>query len=102
MSGSGATCFGLFPTATAAEALALGIRAGADPETLFKLISESAGSSWMWQNRVPPPDQPPAQYVQPASCARFTPHTPEGMTVIPGTTFAAHSFAAASALMPAT
>lgn len=39
--------------ATAAEALALGIRAGGDPETLFKVISESAGSSWMWQNRVP-------------------------------------------------
>jgi L-threonate 2-dehydrogenase len=39
--------------ATAAEALALGIRAGADPQTLFKVISESAGSSWMWQNRVP-------------------------------------------------
>jgi 3-hydroxyisobutyrate dehydrogenase-like beta-hydroxyacid dehydrogenase len=39
--------------ATAAEALALGIRAGADPQTLFDVISESAGSSWMWQNRVP-------------------------------------------------
>jgi 3-hydroxyisobutyrate dehydrogenase-like beta-hydroxyacid dehydrogenase len=39
--------------ATAAEALALGIRAGGDPETLYKVISESAGSSWMWQNRVP-------------------------------------------------
>lgn len=39
--------------ATAAEALALGIRAGADPDTLYKVISESAGSSWMWQNRVP-------------------------------------------------
>jgi 3-hydroxyisobutyrate dehydrogenase len=39
--------------ATAAEALALGIRAGADPETLYKVILESAGSSWMWQNRVP-------------------------------------------------
>jgi len=39
--------------ATAAEALALGIRAGADPTTLFKVISDSAGSSWMWQNRVP-------------------------------------------------
>jgi putative dehydrogenase len=39
--------------ATAAEAMALGIRAGADPETLYKVISESAGSSWMWQNRVP-------------------------------------------------
>ncbi len=39
--------------ATAAEALALGIRAGADPQTLYDVISESAGSSWMWQNRVP-------------------------------------------------
>ena len=39
--------------ATAAEAMALGIRAGADPKTLFEVISESAGSSWMWQNRVP-------------------------------------------------
>lgn len=39
--------------ATAAEAMALGIRSGADPETLYKVISESAGSSWMWQNRVP-------------------------------------------------
>jgi len=39
--------------ATAAEALALGIRAGADPATLFDVISASAGSSWMWQNRVP-------------------------------------------------
>ncbi len=39
--------------AAAAEALALGIRAGADPQTLFEVISASAGSSWMWQNRVP-------------------------------------------------
>jgi len=39
--------------ATAAEALALGIRAGADPHTLYDVISASAGSSWMWQNRVP-------------------------------------------------
>lgn len=39
--------------ATAAEAMALGIRAGADPQTLFDVISESAGSSWMFQNRVP-------------------------------------------------
>jgi 3-hydroxyisobutyrate dehydrogenase-like beta-hydroxyacid dehydrogenase len=39
--------------ATAAEALALGIRAGADPRTLFDVISSSAGSSWMWQNRIP-------------------------------------------------
>ncbi len=39
--------------AAAAEALALGIRAGADPRTLYEVVSASAGSSWMWQNRVP-------------------------------------------------
>ncbi len=39
--------------AAAAEALALGIRAGADANTLFEVIGASAGSSWMWQNRVP-------------------------------------------------
>ena len=39
--------------AVAAEAMALGIRAGADPQTLFEVISSSAGSSWMWQNRMP-------------------------------------------------
>ncbi|MBV8914731.1 MAG: NAD(P)-dependent oxidoreductase [Acetobacteraceae bacterium] len=39
--------------AAAGEALALGIRAGADPRTLFEVISSSAGSSWMWQNRIP-------------------------------------------------
>ena len=45
--------------------------------------------------------QPPEQYVQPPSCARFSPHTPDGMIVIPGTIFAAHSFAASSAVTPA-
>jgi len=39
--------------ATAAEAMALGIRAGADPQTLFDVISTSAGSSGMFLNRVP-------------------------------------------------
>ncbi len=39
--------------AVAAEAMALAIRAGADPRTVFEVISSSAGSSWMWQNRVP-------------------------------------------------
>jgi putative dehydrogenase len=39
--------------AVAAEAMALGIRAGADPQTLYDVISSSAGSSWMFQNRVP-------------------------------------------------
>jgi L-threonate 2-dehydrogenase len=33
--------------------MALGIKAGADPEVLFDVISNSAGSSWMFQNRVP-------------------------------------------------
>jgi putative dehydrogenase len=39
--------------AAAAEAMALGIRAGADPQTLFDVITTSAGNSWMFQNRVP-------------------------------------------------
>ena len=39
--------------AAAGEAMALGIRAGADPQTLFDVISTSAGNSWMFQNRVP-------------------------------------------------
>ena len=39
--------------ATAAEAMALGIRAGADPQTLYDVITTSAGNSWMFQNRVP-------------------------------------------------
>jgi 3-hydroxyisobutyrate dehydrogenase len=39
--------------AAAAEAMALGIRAGADPETLYEVICASAGGSWMFQNRVP-------------------------------------------------
>ncbi len=39
--------------AVAAEALALGIRAGADPKVLYDVICSSAGNSWMWQNRVP-------------------------------------------------
>ncbi len=39
--------------ASACEAMALGIRAGADPKVLYEVISNSAGSSWMFQNRVP-------------------------------------------------
>jgi putative dehydrogenase len=39
--------------AAATEAMALGIKAGADPATLYEVISNSAGSSWMFQNRVP-------------------------------------------------
>jgi 3-hydroxyisobutyrate dehydrogenase len=39
--------------AAAAEAMALGLRAGVDPDALYEVISNSAGSSWMFQNRVP-------------------------------------------------
>jgi 3-hydroxyisobutyrate dehydrogenase len=39
--------------AAAAEAMALGIKTGADPQVLFDVISNSAGSSWMFENRVP-------------------------------------------------
>ena len=39
--------------ATAAEAMALGARAGADPRLLFEIISKSAGRSWMFEDRVP-------------------------------------------------
>jgi len=39
--------------AAAAEAMALGIRIGCDPQALYEVISNSAGASWMFQNRVP-------------------------------------------------
>lgn len=39
--------------ATAAEALALGVRAGIDAERIFEVISHSAGNSWMFENRGP-------------------------------------------------
>ena len=39
--------------AAAAEAVALGIKAGVEPKVLYEVISNSAGSSWMFQNRVP-------------------------------------------------
>jgi putative dehydrogenase len=38
--------------ATACEAMALGIRAGADPQQLYEVICNSAGNSWMFQNRM--------------------------------------------------
>lgn len=37
----------------AAEVMALGRRAGCDPETLVQVISSSAGQSWMFDDRVP-------------------------------------------------
>ncbi|WP_119353726.1 L-threonate dehydrogenase [Azohydromonas sediminis] len=39
--------------AAACEAMALGIRAGAEPRALYEVICNSAGMSWMFQNRVP-------------------------------------------------
>jgi L-threonate 2-dehydrogenase len=39
--------------AAAAEAMALGMREGVDPEALFDVITHSAGNSWMFENRVP-------------------------------------------------
>lgn len=39
--------------AAAAEAMALGIRAGADPARIYEVICNSAGGSWMFANRMP-------------------------------------------------
>ena len=39
--------------AAACEAMALGIRAGADADQLYEVICHSAGASWMFANRVP-------------------------------------------------
>jgi 3-hydroxyisobutyrate dehydrogenase-like beta-hydroxyacid dehydrogenase len=38
--------------AVAAEAMALGIRAGADPRQLYEVITSAAGNSWMFENRM--------------------------------------------------
>ncbi|BDB24012.1 NAD-binding protein [Cupriavidus sp. P-10] len=39
--------------AAAAEAMALGMREGVDPDALYDVITHSAGNSWMFENRVP-------------------------------------------------
>ena len=39
--------------AVAAEAMALGIRAGVDPQQVYEVITHSAGNSWMFENRMP-------------------------------------------------
>ena len=39
--------------ATAAEAMALAAKAGADTRAVYEVISASAGNSWMFGNRVP-------------------------------------------------
>ena len=39
--------------AAAAEAMALGIRAGVEPAKIYEVITHSAGNSWMFENRMP-------------------------------------------------
>ncbi len=39
--------------AVAAEAMALGIKAGIAPERLFEIVTNAAGNSWMFENRMP-------------------------------------------------
>lgn len=39
--------------AVAAEAMALGIRAGLDPRRLYEVVTNAAGNSWMFENRMP-------------------------------------------------
>jgi 3-hydroxyisobutyrate dehydrogenase len=39
--------------AAAAEAMALATKAGADPATVFDVLRNAAGNSWMFENRVP-------------------------------------------------
>ena len=36
----------------AAEAMSLGIRAGADPRQLYDVVTSAAGNSWMFENRM--------------------------------------------------
>ena len=38
--------------AVAAEAMALGLREGVDPDALYEVITHSAGNSWMFENRM--------------------------------------------------
>lgn len=38
--------------AAAAEAMALGLREGVDPQALYEVITNSAGNSWMFENRM--------------------------------------------------
>src|SRR5205814_4327923 len=38
--------------AAAAEAMALGLREGVDPAALYEVITHSAGTSWMFENRM--------------------------------------------------
>ena len=39
--------------AAAAEAMALGIKAGIEARTLYDIVVTAAGNSWMFENRMP-------------------------------------------------
>ena len=39
--------------AVAAEAMALGIKAGIEPQALYDVVTNAAGNSWMFENRMP-------------------------------------------------
>jgi len=39
--------------AAAAEAMSLGIKSGLEPDAIYDVITNSAGCSWMFENRVP-------------------------------------------------
>jgi 3-hydroxyisobutyrate dehydrogenase len=39
--------------AAAAEAMAFGTKIGCDPQTLYDVVCNAAGNSWMFENRVP-------------------------------------------------
>jgi 3-hydroxyisobutyrate dehydrogenase len=38
---------------SACEALTFGIKSGLDPKAIYDVISNSAGNSWMWGDRMP-------------------------------------------------
>ena len=38
--------------AVAAEAMALGIKAGLEPQQLYDIVTTAAGNSWMFENRM--------------------------------------------------
>ncbi|HSH22009.1 MAG TPA: NAD(P)-dependent oxidoreductase [Candidatus Caenarcaniphilales bacterium] len=40
-------------TVAAAEAVALGLRAGLDPQLLVDVVGQSPGTSWIWEHRAP-------------------------------------------------
>jgi len=59
--------------AASAEAMAPGLREGVDPAAPYKVITHSAGNSWMFENRIAhvlAGDYPPLSAVDRAPCTR--------------------------------